>query len=111
MSANPDGDWTGEDWDMFTAYHRKHTVHAIESSAYVISLVPDAKKLDVKFAVELGLSIMMNKPIIAIVIPGVIVPPGLRKVAETIIVADLDTEAGRNEATRQIKDAMARWQR
>jgi hypothetical protein len=38
--------------------------------------------------------------------PGVNVPPGLRKVATAVIVADLDTEKGKEHATRMLKLAM-----
>jgi len=109
-------DWTDKlsdteyaEWDRFIRHHHEHTVKAMESSAYVMSLVPDKDKVDVKFAVELGLAIMLDKPIIAMALPGVNVPPGLRKVATAIIVVDLDTEAGQAEATRQLKEAMAKF--
>lgn len=100
-------DWAqGPEWDEFVAYQHKHTVKAMESSAYVMSLIPAAEKVDVKFAVELGLAIMLDKPIIAMVQPGVTVPPGVRKVARAVIVADLDTEEGKERATRMLQVAM-----
>lgn len=103
-------DWaTGPEWEEFAAYQRSHTVKAMESSAYVMSLIPSADKVDVKFAVELGMAIMMDKPIIAMVQPGIPVPARLRKVVDAIIVADLDTEAGRQQATRQLKEFTARF--
>jgi nucleoside 2-deoxyribosyltransferase len=95
-----------EEWERFASYQREHTVKAMEESAYVMSLVPGRDKVDVKFAVELGLAIMLDKPIIAMVQPGVNVPPGLRKVATAVIVADLDTEKGKEHATRMLKLAM-----
>lgn len=100
----------GEEWERFAAHQREHTVKAMESSAYVISLIPSADKVDVKFAVELGMAIMLDKPIIAMVQPGVDIPPGIRKIATAIIVADLDTETGQQQATRQLKEAMARFE-
>lgn len=103
-------DWaTGPEWDEFVAHQHKHTVKAMESSAYVMSLIPDKDKVDVKFAVELGMAIMLEKPIIAMVQPGTPVPPGVRKVATAVIVADLDTETGQQQATRQLKEVMARF--
>lgn len=97
------------EWDEFATWHREHTVKAIASSAYVMSLVPTGD-VDVKFAVELGLAIMLSKPIIALAQPGTKIPPGLRKVADAIIVADLDTETGKQQITRQLKEAMARYE-
>jgi hypothetical protein len=95
------------DWEEFTAWHREHTVKAMSDSAYVMSLVPRAEEVDVKFAVELGLAIMLDKPIVAVVQPGVPVPPGLRKVAEAVITADLDTEEGKEHTARMLKLFMA----
>jgi len=107
-------DWTDKlsdaeyaEWDRFIRHHHEHTVKAMESSAYVMSLVPDKDKVDVKFAVELGLAIMLDKPIIAMAQPGVPIPPALRKVATAVIIADLDTEAGKERATRMLKLAMS----
>jgi len=108
-------DWTeglGEEdraeWDRFVAHQREHTIKAMDSSAYVVSVVPSAENLDVKFAVELGFAVMLGKPVIAMALPGVPVPYGLRKVAEAVIVADLDTEAGQESAARQLKAVVAR---
>jgi hypothetical protein len=42
---------------------------------------------DVKFAVELGFSIMLDKPIIAVVMAGTQVPAKLLKIADEIIEA------------------------
>lgn len=96
-----------QDWDEFVNYHREHTVKAMEKSAYVMSLVP-AGEVDVKFAVELGLAIMLEKPIIAMAQPGTRIPRGLSKIADAVIVADLDTEEGKTEAMSQIQQAMSR---
>ena len=94
------------EWDDFVRHVRENTVKAMEQSAYVMSLVPEGEP-DIKFAVELGLAIMLDKPIIALVMPGTTIPPGLRKVAGAIIEADLDTEDGRRRAAEQMKKAMA----
>lgn len=94
------------DWEDFVTYHRENTVKAMAESAYVMSLVPDADKVDVKFAVELGLAIMLDKPLLAVVQPGVNIPDRLRQVADAIIVVDLDTEDGKAQAAHQIKEFM-----
>jgi hypothetical protein len=45
--------------------------------------------LDVKFAVELGFMVMLDKPIIAVVSPGSKVPLKLAKVADEIVEGDI----------------------
>jgi nucleoside 2-deoxyribosyltransferase len=102
------GDEDRAEWGRFVAHQREHTLKAMDSSAYVVSLVPSTENLDVKFAVELGFAVMLGKPVIAMAMPGTPVPYGLRKVAEAVIVADLDTEAGQEYAARQLKAVMAR---
>lgn len=88
-------------WDKFVAYQREHTLKMMSDSAMVISIVPD-DDLDVKFCVELGMAIMLNKPILAIVQPGAKYPEKLRRVANQIVEADVDTEEGKSLIMRAI---------
>lgn len=60
-------------------------VPMIESSEMTVSLCPVSEKIDVKFSVELGVSIMLDKPIIAVVPAGMPVPERLVRVADEII--------------------------
>lgn len=66
----------------------------LEGSAMTISLVPKGPT-DVKFALELGLSIMMNKPIIAVALEGAEIPPKLEQFADYVVRGDLETSEGR----------------
>ena len=75
----------------------------VGSSAFMMSLVPKGD-VDIQFAVELGLGIMLDKPIIAVAMNGTPVPPGLRRVAHAVIeVGDVDTEAGRVDFVRRLQ--------
>jgi hypothetical protein len=96
-----------DEWDEFVRHVRTETVRGMAESAFVMSLVPDGE-VDVKFAVELGLAIMLGKPIVAVVMPGRKVPAGLRKVAEAVICADLDTEEGKKRAEAQFREVFAK---
>lgn len=83
-------------WDDFVQHVRRDAIEKITDSAFVCSLVPrSGGEADVKFAVELGLSIMLDKPILAVVMPGAEVPEKLRRVADEIVEADVDVEEGR----------------
>ncbi len=65
----------------------------LEDSALTISVVPDQAGVDdIKFAVELGLSIMLDKPIILAVVPGRPVPAKLAKLADGIVEFDVDRD-------------------
>lgn len=69
----------------------------IRGSACVMSLVPKGDP-DAKFSVELGMSIMLDKPIIAIVEPGMIVPKKLLAVADKVLyIKDLRTPGARKQ--------------
>ncbi len=69
-----------------------------------VSLVPKGPA-DMKFAVELGLSIMLDKPFIAVVAPGQEVPAKLRAVADRIVVWEPgQSEADLMAALREVVD-------
>lgn len=55
------------------------------SSAVVVSMVPEDREGDVKFWVELGASIMLGKPIIALVLGDREVPPKLALIADEVV--------------------------
>jgi len=80
----------------------------IDASKAVISIVPADGRTDVKFAVELGFSIMMDKPIVAVIRPGSHVPEKLVRVADEIIECDMETEADREKLAASIADFMQR---
>jgi hypothetical protein len=100
----------GDDWldDPDAEAWARHVVDElvpmVQGSAVTISLVPTGDT-DVKFAVELGVSIMLDKPIILIVSPGMRIPAKLAQVADEIVeVGDLLSQAG----ARQVRAAVAR---
>lgn len=85
---------------------QREVVPKIAASAFTISLMP-AGKPDIKFAVELGLSIMLNKPIIIVKEPGQVLPDKLLKVADDVIEVEW---RGSPIATKNaIADAISRY--
>lgn len=78
-------DWT-DDPDVQKWLHRTldELVPMIEGSTITASIVPTSKT-DIKFAVELGLAIMLDKPVAIIVQPGQQVPEHLLRVADEVI--------------------------
>lgn len=92
------------EWDLWVAHVREDTVKKMAKSAFVASLCPSGET-DIKFAVETGLAILMDKPIVVIAVPGREVPPGLRRVAHAVIEleGDIDTEAGRVELNAKLR--------
>lgn len=89
-------------WDKFVQHFREDALVKMTDSAFVAQLVPDKGKFDVKFATELGTSIMLDKPILAIVMPDAEIPGKLRLIADEIVEADLDTEEGRQSVQEAV---------
>lgn len=98
-----------QEWDRFVAYQREHTVKEMLDSALVISLIPSRGEFDVKFAVETGMAIMLDKPILAIAQPGASIPRKLLKVADRVLYnIDMDTEDGRRQVAEAIEEIKPR---
>ena len=103
-------DWLGRltpaeraEWDEIVQHARTETYEMISKSAMVISMVTG--KTDVKFALELGLAIMLDKPILAVTVGGAPVPAKLRLAADEVIelTADPDTGEGAAQAAAAIE--------
>lgn len=90
-------------WQSFVDHVRRDALVKMTDSAAVVSICP-AGEPDIKFAVELGLAIMLDKPLLIVVGSGRVVPEHLRRVADEIVVADLDVEEGR----QLVHEALAR---
>lgn len=73
-------------------------VPKMSGSAFVMSLVPDNREGDVKFWVELGASIMYDKPIIAVVFNDQPIPEKLKLVADEIVRLPEGVNAEASEA-------------
>lgn len=108
-----DGDWLTRltpaerrQWDEFVSHCEEELYPKLDSSAFVMSLCPTDGKPDVKFSVELGMSIMLDKPIVAVVMPGVPMPKKLEMVADHILVVDIRTPSGQRMLTEAISDIM-----
>jgi hypothetical protein len=76
-------------------------------SAIMLSLVPDTNG-DVKFWVELGAAIMYDKPIVAVVTPGRVVPRKLREVADEVVEVDVTTGEGQQRLAELIEVMIAK---
>jgi hypothetical protein len=87
-------DWELDpEWKSYVTHVRTELVPMIEGSSVGVSLVPkNPEDVDVKFAVELGLMVMLDKPIILLVDPTTILPDHLRRVADHIIYGDPVTD-------------------
>ncbi len=95
----------GPEFDKFADRVRKELVPKIKDSDLFVSITPESKeKVDVKFAVELGLAIMYNKPIIAVIQPGTQISEKFSKVVDRFVELDLTDPNGRQRLMDTIKE-------
>lgn len=97
--------WNDPDYQSWEKHIRDTLVPVLEETAVTITLIPRGQT-DIKFAVELGMSIMLDKPIIALVQPGMSIPSGLAAVAAEIVEVDIAKDPEGSQ--RSIKEAFAR---
>lgn len=95
----------GPEFDAYAKRIRAELVPMIEDSACTVSIVPSGE-VDIKFAVELGVSIMLDKPIIAVVAPGAKVPAKLVAVADRILEVDPSDPAAASTRLNEVLEEL-----
>ena len=87
-----DDDFTNSpEWQEWASNVRAHVLQPMTDSQFVMSLVPkDPQQSDIKFAVELGMAMMLDKPLVMVVQPGTKVPDKIVRVADAIFEWDPD---------------------
>jgi hypothetical protein len=91
------------EWELHV---RKSVVPKMADSALTVQLFPNGEP-DIKFAVELGLSILLDKPIIVVCEPGQILPDKMLQVADKVVEVDW---RGNPQATQEaIADAISNY--
>ena len=83
--------YDSKEWREFEKRVKNELVPKIHAAACTCSVV--SGEVDVKFAVELGLSIMLDKPLIAVVVRGAKVPEKLARVVDRFVEMDPDNPA------------------
>lgn len=93
-------------WDQFVARARADAVAKIHQSALTLCIAPPAgpDDVDIKQALELGASILLDKPIVIVAPAGRAVGSGLRRVATHVIDLehDMDLEIGQRELNAKL---------
>lgn len=96
MSDNPWNDPAAQEW---VGHVRKTLVPMLDDSVVTVSLAPSGDT-DIKYAVELGLSIMMEKPILLVVEHGQKIPPKLRLIADDIFYMDWSSKDAQQQLAK-----------
>jgi hypothetical protein len=98
-------DWMKDPkWNAYVTHVRTELVPMIAGSGSTISLMPkDPADVDVKFAIELGLSIMMEKPLILVIDADGRIPPALESIAHAVVRGDINHESTRAALSQAIE--------
>jgi hypothetical protein len=92
MSEPPEDPFTSREFLEFAEHAMNEMVPGMfDSAAVMVPMLPHAAK-DVGFAVQLGMAVMLDKPLIILVTPGTQVPSRLLKVADAVVEWDGDSD-------------------
>lgn len=101
--------WSNDDpefeaqWEKFVNHTRAETITKMADSACVVSVMPKDGEYDVQLAVQIGMALLMDKPLIIVATHGLKVPSALARTARhSLEVGDVDTEAGYLELERKL---------
>lgn len=101
--------WADPEMVAWAAHVKDDLIPKVTSSAVAISIAPRSGEVDIKFAVELGVMIMLNKPILVLAQPGQTIPPKLALVADLVVHADTTTSEGQELFTEELKNFIASY--
>lgn len=79
----PEDPWESEEWKEYAKSAQEELVPKIKDSAITAMLYHDPP--DAKLAIELGYSILLDKPLLIMVGPGDKIPENLRRIADGVI--------------------------
>lgn len=85
------------DWSAFERHVRSSLVPKMKDSSTVLILSPKLGDADVQFAVQIGMCILLEKPLLVLAIEGRQIPPKLEQIADRIIYAKSATDPSINE--------------
>lgn len=95
------------EFERYAEHVRKELLPKLKDSNAFISITPmNAKEVDVKFAMEIGLAIMLDKPIVAIIRPGTKIPEKFSRVVDRFVevedISDPDSKKRLMQAVEEI---------
>lgn len=93
-----------EQFDSWVGHHREATLRQMNDSAIVMSLAPPQEwEIDLNQALEIGLCLLLDKPLLVVAWTDRELPEKLRRVADEVVFADIDTEEGKQLVAEAVK--------
>ena len=105
--ARRDDPYQSDEFKDWADRMRARLIPNMRDSANVLMIAPKMSgKFDIEFALQIGASILLEKPLILLVDRSRTIPPKLRAIADRIIETDLDDMTMDSEAIqKQLKQA------
>lgn len=96
---------SNEEWQEFVNDVRENVIKQMADSALVTTINPGDREPDVKLAVETGMAILLDKPMVLLAHADDPIPPALERAAYAVVryTGDLDTEEGKQEVFDQLE--------
>lgn len=86
-----DNPYDSDDFKRWADTMRARLIPKMADSAHVLMIAPNmSEQFDIEFALQIGASILLEKPLILLVDKTRTIPPKLRAIADRIIETDLD---------------------
>lgn len=86
----PDRPWLADpEYQAWATRIHDHVLPGLESSGAHCMFFAGGLEPDINYAVELGLSVLLDKPILVVRPPGMEIPERLRRVADLVVEIDL----------------------
>lgn len=92
------------EFEKFASEVRRNLLPKIKSSYLVLATFTGT--VDVKFAIEIGAAILLDKPIIACVTPGTPIPEKLARVVDRFVEMDITDPTCQERLTDAITNLM-----
>lgn len=103
-------EWSdSKEFQDYAAYVLNERMPHMKAAAVVMVIAPNCVDLDVKIAVEIGLGIILDKPLILIAPHGRHIADRLLRIADHVIPGDPSTEEGRNEINRTLDQLLSQY--
>jgi len=98
-------DWSADPQaKRYLDHVRLNVLPRIEESALFLALMPDGEP-DLKMATELGLAILLGKPLIVVATRGEVIPDSLERLASAVVRGAIDDP----DTLFELKNAILRF--
>lgn len=92
IKSQRDSPYKSDEFKDWADRMRERLIPKMQDSANVLMIAPNmSAEFDIEFALQIGATILLEKPLILLVDRGRTIPPKLRAIADRIIETDLDT--------------------